>query len=163
MRLLALSTAILGAAALAVAGRADARLPGGSDAANVNLEVILRAPEGADGFGHVKFRQPKDDEVVILLGVWVRDLAPDTKYRLQRAVDTVVDGECTGTAWATLGRGNMPQAIATDDRGTGVEELSRDVSAIPVGTEFDIHFRVIDDRTAAVVLESGCYQYVVSR
>jgi hypothetical protein len=31
-----------------------------------------------------------------------------------------------------------------------------------LGTEFDIHFRVIDALTQTVVLESGCYQFRVS-
>jgi len=51
----------------------------------------------------------------------------------------------------------------TDDRGTGRGLLSRDLSAIPLGSEFDIHFRVIDAVTKAVVLESSCYQYTVSQ
>src|SRR5919201_811472 len=65
---------------------------------NFNLEAILR-PAGAstDGFGHVKFRQPKDDAKIIYLDAWVRDLAPDHSYVLQRAVDTTVDGNCGGT------------------------------------------------------------------
>src|SRR2546429_6069558 len=29
---------------------------------NFNLEVILRAPDGSDGFGHVKFRQARSEE-----------------------------------------------------------------------------------------------------
>jgi hypothetical protein len=34
---------------------------------------------------------------------------------------------------------------------------------VPTGTQSDIHFRVIDDATSAVVLESGCYQFTVSQ
>jgi hypothetical protein len=30
------------------------------------------------------------------------------------------------------------------------------------GMQFDIHFRVLDAATTAVVLESGCYQFTVS-
>jgi hypothetical protein len=37
------------------------------------------------------------------------------------------------------------------------------LTAIPLGMEFDIQFRVIDAGTAAVLLESGCYQFVVSQ
>jgi hypothetical protein len=37
------------------------------------------------------------------------------------------------------------------------------VPAIPLGTEFDNQFRVIDATTAAVVLASTCYQYTVSQ
>ena len=57
------------------------------DTPNYNLEVILRPCSGevagclvgGDGFGHVKFRQAgNDDAQRIDLGVWVRDLAPNT-------------------------------------------------------------------------------------
>ena len=127
-------------------------------AATANLEVILRG----EGFGLVKFRQPKDAEAIIFLDTWVRDLAPNTEYLLQRAVDATVDNDCTSTAWLTLGKGLQPQSIVTDDRGVGQAELFRDVSAIPLGSEFDIQFRVIDALTQSVVLQSECYQYGVS-
>lgn len=127
---------------------------------NFNLEVILRAT-GTSGFGHVKFRQPKDDAFIVYLDTWVRDLAPNTTYRLQRAVDTMVDDDCTGTVWLTLGQGLTPHAILTDDAGTASADLWRILPASP-GAEFDIHFRVIDDATGAVVLQSGCYQFVIS-
>jgi len=127
---------------------------------NFNLEVILRGDDG--GFGHVKFRQPNDADAIIYLDTWVRDLAPNTSYLLQRAVDTTVDDNCTSTGWLTLGRGTTPQTIDTDDRGTGTAELFRSVAAFPVGTTFDIHFRVIDAATSAVVLESACYQFTIS-
>jgi hypothetical protein len=132
---------------------------------NANLEVILRpiagAPDG--GFGLVKFRQPKDAEKIVYLDVWVRDLAANHSYNLQRATDTNVNDECTGTNWLTLGRGLAPQAITTDEQGTGREDLFRNLAAIPLGTRFDIQFRVIDAMTSAVVLESACYQYTVSQ
>jgi hypothetical protein len=57
----------------------------------------------------------------------------------------------------------VPQAITTDDTGTGREELFRNLSTLPLGATFDIHFRVIDATTSAVVLESACYQYTVSQ
>lgn len=126
--------------------------------ATANLEVILRG----EGFGLVKFRQPKDTEAIIFLDTWVRDLAPNTEYQLQRAVDATVDNDCTGAAWLTLGEGLEPQSIVTDDQGVGRAELFRDVSAIPPGSEFDIHFRVIDAQTQSVVLQSDCYQYRVT-
>jgi hypothetical protein len=123
-----------------------------------NLEAILRG----DGFGHVKFRQEKNpDANIINLDVWVRDLAPNTSYSLQRAVDTVLDGSCTGTNWLTLGQGLTPQPIVTDDRGTGRADLWRDLSAFAPGTAFDIHFRVIQAGTTNVVLQSDCYRFVV--
>src|SRR5881394_3146236 len=68
-----------------------------------NNEIILRDVTGAGGFGHVKFRQPKDDQLIVYLDTWVRDLAPNKSYRLQRAVDTNIDDHCTGTGWLTLG------------------------------------------------------------
>ena len=130
----------------------------GPETPNFNLEVILRG----DGFGHVKFRQPNDDEKVVHLDTWVRDLAPNRSYLLQRAVDTTIDDDCTSSAWLTLGNGAVPQSIDTDDRGTGTADLFRNLGATPVGATFDIHFRVIDAITLAVVLESGCYQFTVS-
>jgi hypothetical protein len=127
---------------------------------NFNLEVILRAPDGADGFGHVKFRQANDDATIVDLGVWVRDLAPNTHYKLQRAVDTVLDDECTSTTWLTLGKGAVPDDIVTDDSGTAKEDLFR-VLTTP-GNAFDIHFRLITTATPpAVVLTSECYQFFV--
>src|SRR2546423_1395121 len=150
------------------------------DTPNYNLEVILRPPCNADlehcpiagdGFGHVKFRQSGNDNVQrIDLGVWVRGLAPDTEYFLQRAVDTNLNGVCSSTSWLTLGLGTaLPaQSITTDDKGTGSEDLFRIVGN-PAGTTFDIHFRIVQavgplyhtpDPTN-VVLVSDCYQYSV--
>jgi hypothetical protein len=92
----------------------------------------------------------------------VRDLTPNASYRLQRAVDTEVNDDCTSTMWLTLGLGPTPQAIVTDDRGTGRAPLWRALALSNVGTTFDIHFRIID-ATGTVVLESACYQFVVSQ
>jgi hypothetical protein len=130
----------------------------GPETPNFNLEVILRG----DGFGHVKFRQPNDDEQVVYLHTWVRGLAPNRSYLLQRAVDTTIDDNCTSSAWLTLGKGAAPESIDTDDRGTGTADLFRSLAAAPLGATFDIHFRVIDAITSAVVLESGCYQFTVT-
>ena len=130
-----------------------------------NLEAILRpaagGPEGS--FGLVRFRQPKDEDKIAYLDVWVRNLEPNHAYSLQRAVDTAVDDVCTGTNWLTLGEGLVPKAIETSDRGTGRAALFRDLAAIAEGTEFDIHFRVVETATMAVVLETGCYQFTVSQ
>src|SRR3954466_8692791 len=123
------------------------------DTPNYNLEVILRpctadvggCAVGDDGFGHVKFRQAgNDDAQRIDLGVWVRDLAPNTEYFLQRAVDTNLNGSCPSTSWLTLGLGPAlpPQSITTDDKGTGSEDLFRIVPN-PAGSTFDIHFRIV--------------------
>jgi hypothetical protein len=126
---------------------------------NFNLEVILRPVGGGDGFGHVKFRQANDDITRVDLGVWVRDLAPNTHYMLQRAVDTAVDDNCVSSSWLTLGEGTVPQDIITDDRGTANQDLFR-VLPTPVGTPFDIHFRVVTT-AGTPVLVSDCYQYYV--
>jgi hypothetical protein len=148
-------------AALAFAGAARPATP------NFNLEVVLRPIAGGpdSGFGLVKFRQPKDTEKIVFLGVWMRDLAPGLDYQLQRATDSNVDDDCTGTNWLTLGRGTDPTTtkITTDERGTGRADLFRDLTAIPLGMEFDIQFRVIDAGTSAPVLQSACYQFVVSQ
>lgn len=126
-----------------------------------NLEVILRG-EG-NRFGHVKFRQDNDVDKIINLDTWVRDLEPNHDYLLQRAVDiiNVVDGNCTSTSWLTLGKGLTPQSILTDESGNGSEPLWRSVAALPSGSAFDIHFRVVDAISMAVVLTSDCYKYVV--
>lgn len=130
----------------------------GPEDPHFNLEVVLR---GEDGFGLVRFRQPNDGSRIVNLDVWVRDLAPNTTYRLQRAVDRMLDGACPSTNWLTLGRGLVPQAITTDDRGTAREHLFRNLSAFAPGTTFDIHFRVVDATTGAVVLASECYTFTV--
>ena len=132
--------------------------PWGPETPYFNLEVVLRG----EGFGLIKFRQPNDNAFIVYLDVWVRDLAPNTSYLLQRAVDTNVDDNCTSTAWLTLGRGLQPQSITTDATGTGREKLFRILPPSP-GSEFDIHFRVIEEATSAVVLTSKCYQFTISQ
>jgi hypothetical protein len=146
-------------AATTAGRRADVTPPWGPETPNFNLEVILRG----DGFGLVKFRQPNDASKIINLDTRLLGMEPNTAYLLQRAVDTNLDGICSSTSWLTLGKGTTPQAITTDDRGAGEEELFRDLSAFSVGTTFDIHFRVITQATSAVVLTSDCYQFTVSQ
>jgi hypothetical protein len=128
-----------------------------------NNEIILRDVTGTGGFGHVKFRQPNDADRIVYLDTWVRDLHPNTSYQLQRATDTAINDDCTGANWLTLGKGSTPQVITTDARGTGREDLFRNLGTIAIGTTFDIHFRVIEQATGAVVLESDCYQFVVTQ
>jgi hypothetical protein len=139
----------------AASSKANAETP------HFNLEIVLRGEGNA--FGLVKFRQAVDPAKIITLDVWVRDLEPNHAYLLQRAVDpvNVVDGDCTSTSWLTLGKGLTPQPIMTDANGEGREDLWRDVSAVASGSTFDIHFRVIDAVTMALVLTSDCYQYTV--
>ena len=156
LKLVAVVAAVTTVSAVAaVAAQADS---------GANLQVILR-PVGApdSGFGLVKFRQPKDADKIVNLDVWVRDLGPNRSYNLQRATDSNVNDECTGTNWLTLGQGLVPHAITTDETGTGRADLFRNLAAIPLGMQFDIQFRVIDAETSAVVLESTCYQYTVSQ
>jgi hypothetical protein len=157
----ALATLTIAAAA---AAQADAGPPWGPETPNFNLEAILRPAAGGpdNGFGLVKFRQPNDANKIVYLDVWVRNLAPNQSYRVQRAVDTNVNDDCTGTSWLTLGQGLAPRAITTNERGTGRAELFRDLSALPIGATFDIQFRVVD-AASAVVLESACYQFTVSQ
>ena len=160
IRLFKLLAVLAAVTAVGVAGAVAAQADSGA-----NLQVILRPVAGApdSGFGLVKFRQPKDADKIVNLDVWVRDLAPNHSYSLQRATDTNVNDECTGTNWLTLGQGLAPMAITTDETGTGRADLFRNLAAIPLGTQFDIQFRVIDASTSAVVLESACYQYTVSQ
>jgi len=154
----------LAAAVLATAARAVvAGPPWGPETPPFNIEVILRDVTGGSGFGHVKFRQPNDSTKIVYLDTWVRGLAPEHEYKLQRAVDTTLDGECTGTGWLTLGKLLEPRTITTDERGTGRELLSRSFAALPTGMQFDIHFRVLDAATDSTVLASGCYRFTVSQ
>ena len=149
--------------AAAAAAQADVGPPWGPETPNFNLQAALRPPGGGDsGFGLVRFRQPNESDQIqtILLDVWVRDLAPNHLYYVQRAVDTNVNDDCTGTNWTmpTLG------TITTDDTGTGRAALVRPLPASFLGREFDIHFRVAETETATSgVLESGCYQFTVSQ
>ena len=145
--------------AVAQASPADGQ-PWGPETPNFNLEVILRGDSG--GFGLVKFRQPNDDALIVYLDTWVRNLKPLTTYVLQRATDGTLDGACSGVNWLTLGKGTAPQSITTDATGTGRESLFRNLSAFPTGATFDIHFRVLEEATSAVVLTSGCYQFTIS-
>jgi hypothetical protein len=163
VKLLALLAALTSTAA--AAAQADVGSPWGPETPHFNLQAILRpaAGEPDDGFGLVKFRQPNDADKIVYLDVSVRNLAPNHSYYLQRATDTSVDDDCTGTNWLTLGRGLTPVAITTDDRGTGRAQLFRNLAAFPAGMQFDIDFRVIDAATTAGVLESGCYQFTVSQ
>jgi hypothetical protein len=135
-----------------------ARAAWGPETPNFNLQVVLRG----QGFGLVEFRQPNDADLIIYLDTWVRDLAPNADYQLQRAVDATLDGACTSTAWLTLGQGLTPAMISTDATGTGRVSLWRSVAAFPIGSVFDIHFRVVDATTGAVVLQSACYEFTIS-
>src|SRR6266496_4169027 len=157
MRLLKLF-ALLGTLTLAVAA---AQLAAADPTPPYNFDAMLAPADGGADSGEVKFRQPADAGEVVYLNTHVWGLLPDSSYRLQRATDLVVDDNCTGTNWLTLGRGNFtPQAIETNPSGNGRARLWRDLTGVPPGRQFDIHFRVID-ATDAVVLVSPCYQFTV--
>lgn len=129
------------------------------DGVNYNLDVILLGP--GKGFGYIKFRQHKNESQMIYLDTWVVGLQPNMSYQLQRAVDTVLDGNCTSISWLTLGKGLDPQSIVTNNWGSGMAELFRSVATVPVGSTFDIHFRIVKENTEEVVLSSTCYEYTV--
>jgi hypothetical protein len=126
-----------------------------------DLNVVLRGEGNRQG--HIQFRQDPDPAKIIELDIKVHHLAPNHAYLLQRAVDAinVVDGNCTSISWLTLGKGLVPQSIMTNEQRKGSEALWRDVTAIPSGSTFFIHFRVIDAVSGEVVLDSDCYQYTV--
>ena len=146
---------------------ASAAVAQSSDAGPVQPPFDLEAQLRGAGFGLVKFRQPKDDQTIVYLDAWVRDLSPRSEYLLQRAVDPgapgpPVDRVCTSEAWLTLGAGPSPQSILTDDRGTGRATLWRQLPEALLGTRFNIHFRVVEKTGGREVLRSDCYQFVVS-
>jgi hypothetical protein len=126
-----------------------------------DLNVVLRGEGNRQG--HIQFRQDPDPTKIIGLNTKLHHLASNHAYLLQRAVDAInmVDGNCTSTSWLTLGKGLVAQSILTNEQGKGSEALWRDVTAIPSGSTFDIHFRVIDAVSGEVVLTSDCYQYTV--
>jgi hypothetical protein len=124
-----------------------------------NLDVALNGT--GKGVGLLKFKQNKDSAKIINLDTWVWHLQPNHPYLLQRAVDSIQYGGCLSTTWLTLGLGLQPQSIKTDANGNGHADLWRDVSAVSSGTEFYIHFQVIDSVSAAVTLTSDCYTYTV--
>jgi hypothetical protein len=147
---------------LVAAARADAAAR--TSGSERNFVALLRPVSGgpAHAFGVVLFRQPHDAERLVFLDVWTLGLVPNHSYSLQRATDSIVDDDCQGTNWLTLGRGVEPQAIETNELGFGRAHLFRDVANFPDGTRFDIQFRVIDSVTQDVVLVSSCHQYTVS-
>ena len=77
--------------------------------------------------------------------------SPNAHYRLQRATDSQLDGQCTGTNWFTLGKGSTAADIVTDAKGRGHAMLYRDRTSAATGTTFDIHFRVLDASSALVL------------
>jgi hypothetical protein len=131
-----------------------------------NLDVTLSSAASKQGHGDrvagfIKFRQDPDTARIITLDTWVFHLQPNHAYQLQRAVDPIATADCLSTAWLTLGAGLVPQSIQTDGKGNGTANLFRNVTAVARGTQFRIHFQVIDAVTLETVLTSDCYQYTV--
>ena len=62
-------------------------------------------------------------------------------------------------AYAWLGL--TPQDIQTDNHGNGHADLWRDITSIARGSQFHIHFQIVDGVTMATVLTSDCYDYTV--
>ena len=132
----------------------------GTDMPPYNLNVIMHGENNASGF--IKFRQDADTARIINLDTWVFHLKSNHAYLLQRAVNLITDPtQCSSTAWLTLGLGLTPQAIHTNNGGFGFAPLWRDVTTAARGSEFYIHFQVIDSLTSEVVLTSDCHQYTV--
>jgi hypothetical protein len=154
LKLLALLAALTLTVAATQAATADPTPP-------YNFDAVLEPASGGPGSGEVKFRQPADEGEVVYLNAHVWGLLPDSSYRLQRATDLLVDDDCTGTNWLTLGRDNFtPQAIETNPSGNGRARLSRELVGVPRGRQFDIYFRVLD-AADEIVLVSPCYQFTV--
>jgi hypothetical protein len=130
-----------------------------------NLDVILDPTNSGHEInkagGFIKFRQNPDTARIIDLETWVSNLEHNHGYLLQRAVNPVTDSSCTSIAWLTLGKGLVSQTITTDSKGNGHEDLFRNITSIARGTQFRIHFQIIDATTLETVLESDCYQYTV--
>lgn len=127
-----------------------------------DLDVPLRAIGKDAGAGFMKFRQNPDTARVITLDTWVTKLKPNHSYLLQRAVNPISDASgCSSNVWLTLGEGLQPKAIVTNTHGDGNAKLWRDITGIPRGAAFHIHFQILDAETSAPVLTSDCYDYTV--
>jgi hypothetical protein len=125
------------------------------------LPVTAKTDFGKHAAGFLKFRQDPDTARRVTLDIWVFDLLPNHSYSLQRAVDPITSADCTSTAWLTLGKGPVAQTIDTDAKGNGHEDLFRDLTAVARGTQFRIHFQIIDATTLETVLTSDCTQFTV--
>ena len=145
--------------ALLIAGYSKSSTETAQPQSPYNLDVQLRG--GSKSTGYIIFRQDSDTSKIVTLETTVVALKPNHEYKLQRTVDTTLTGNCSSTAWLTLGKALQPQSIFTNQRGNGGEKLFRSLAAFPSGKKFDIHFQVIDQENMAVVLTSDCYQFTV--
>ncbi|MEO6290764.1 MAG: hypothetical protein ABIO76_12620 [Ginsengibacter sp.] len=133
------------------------------DDSGFNLNVVFKpvAKSLPGSSGYMEFRQDPNTDRIIDLNTWVHHLEPNHSYLLQRAVDPITNPGCASTAWLTLGLGLTPQDIMTNSRGDGHADLWRDISSVPHGAQFHIHFQIVDAVTLATVLVSDCYDYTV--
>ena len=138
-----------------------AKYPEASDSSGFNLNIVLRGVAKLPSAGYIEFRQDPDTARIIDLNTFIHKLEPNHSYLLQRAVNPISDPDCSSTAWLTLGLGLQPQDIQTDKNGDGHADLWRAVTSIARGTQFHIHFQVVDANTLAPVLSSDCYIYTV--
>ena len=140
-------------------------IPGDDNTGPYNFDAVLHPVDmkglGKFSEGLLKFRQNPDTARIITLDTYIVGLLPNHDYKLQRAVNPITDADCTSTAWLTLGLGLVPQAIHTDGQGNGHEKLFRDVTSAARGTQFKIHFQIIDAVSLASVLTSDCESYTV--
>jgi hypothetical protein len=149
-------------AALVTVGTAWGNNEDGNDGRNFNAVLNAAAGGPEDGTGVVKFRQPRDENKIVYLKVGAQGLRPNAAYYLERATDMEVNDDCAAaTNWLRLGAGLISSAMATDNTGSGRAFLFRDLAAVPEGTQFDIHFRLVDATTNAVALVSDCHQFTV--
>ncbi len=133
------------------------------DDSGFNLNVVFKpvAKSSPGSSGYMEFRQDPNTDRIIDLNTWVHHLEPNHSYLLQRAVDPITNPGCASTAWLTLGLGLTPQDIMTNSKGDGHTDLWRDISSVPHGAQFHIHFQIVDAVTLATVLMSDCYDYTV--
>ncbi len=123
-----------------------------------DINVLLFATNRVEGL--ILFRQPDDGATTIFLETYLGRLKPNHDYYLERAAQTLGLG-CVDGGWLRLGLGTVVTPIHTNYRGFGAATLYRTLPATLIGVSFDIHFRVLDAETGAVVLESKCKQYTV--
>ncbi len=132
------------------------------DDSGFNLNVVFHGDaKSPKSSGYMEFRQDPDTARVIDLNTWVHNLEPNHSYLLQRAVDPITNPDCASTAWLTLGLGLTPQDILTNSKGDGHADLWRNISSVARGTQFHIHFQIVDAVTLATVLTSDCFDYTV--
>jgi hypothetical protein len=134
---------------------------GAAEVSGPTTDLNVRLVNAGRGEGFIKFRQQDDGLAKIYLGTKIEGLDPDHDYFLQRAALTLGSG-CVNSGWLTLGLGTVVTPIHTNAGGVGRADLFRNLPATLIGVSFDIHFQIIDAVSGEVVLESDCYQYIVS-